>query len=463
MLDQISLNAAVALTEELGNKGLTLGVVADTPLALLVRKTPTLAMDAANTDFSGLINQLVDLSRDNDHSELMGEAVRLASQGVRATLDFTRNTVMPHLRKVIEGHANIMANLGAAKMPYDIRQFYTPEIYKLPQGVEFARQYENTPAPVTQRNVEFGKYEADEIIQLTKLTDDGDFNSSMVELLSADGGAGIKAIQSVLEGQAQAGQIDPCYALPLAIVLRNLETPKEGVSMTLGDYNAARASVGNAAGKIALMQIEKLDHQLRTGVLYAKLLREDPKVIEVVGEVYRELLDKGLTTEMVIGNELLNRKYRGAQLIDPDNQAELVKVYEQDRNNRQQAHQINLRQASRTAVLDVLRADQKARAEAGEWVIEGDTAEKSWSRLKTVVDKIYAASPLDPEPTMVIAATVCAVWYAHTDAMRYIDIMFDIEKGRPDLSKEQIASLAALRYIAEFFGSMITVSGGDAE
>ena len=38
-----------------------------------------------------------------------------------------------------------------------------------------------------------------------------------------------------------------------------------------------------------------------------------------------------------------------------------------------------------------------------------------------------------------------------------IDIMFDIEKWRPELPKEQLATLAAIRYIAEFFGSKIAV------
>lgn len=457
MLDQNVLNEAIGLTQVLSDKGVQLGVIPDTPLALLVRATPTLALKAEETSYSGLIENLVELSREDDHAELLREAVDLASQGVRNTLNYTRNTVMPHLRKVIQAHADRVAAVGEAKMPYNIVASYTPEIYKVHAGVDFARQYENSPAPVTQRLVNLGKLDGNDIVQLTRLTDDGDFNESMEDLLTANGGEGIQAIQKVLEGICTVDQIDPIYSLPLAILLRNMETPKEGVALNLTDYNAARAVVGNAAGKIALTLVERLDHQVRSSVLYAKLLRDDPKTIEVVGEVYRVLLEKGLTAEQVIANELLNRKYRGLTLLEPDVQEELNEIYKRDQAARQQAHQLNLRQVSREAVLNVLRDDQRERAEKGEWVIEGDSPEKSWSRLKTVVDKIYTNSTIDPEPSLVIAAVLCAVWYAHTDAMRYIDIMFDIEKWRPELPKEQIATLAALRYIAEFFGSMIAV------
>jgi len=462
MLDPNALSAAIAVVQDQGSRGVMLGTVADTPLSLLVRDTPIIGIDAQASNYDSVIATMVDISRDPAHAATMQDVVQLAAGGVRRSLDFTRNTVMPHLRNLIEQYGVSIQAMGAAPLPYDMDIVYQPEVYKTSVAAAFLERWEAVPAMSAPAPVSLGLYTPEEIFALAKLTDDGGFNTSLEKLLNANEGRGVQAIINVIKGIDSVTSIDDNYALPLALVLANMDTPKEGVQMTYSNYNSTRALLAMLAGKKALNVIARLNHALNVNGIYMPGMLVAGK-INLCGEVYKTMLDKGLTAEALIGNELLNRKYRSLQLTDPAVIAELTEVYNRDRGVREQAYLLTKRQRARTVLMNVLREDQKRIAASGEFTVEGDTAEKSWGRLKDFLDKLMTTLWADSEPTTLIAAATCAVWYAHTDASKIIDIMFDIEKSNPGLPSKEVATLATLRYISEWVASQIVVGGNPAE
>lgn len=450
-----ALQAAVALVTAQHMAGITLGTVADSPLSVLTRNSPTTTMVAEETDFNTLIERLVEFSKTQEHASTLAEIRTLAANAVRGSINVTRNVVLPHLRSVIDMHTTRMAETADGVMPFKVDVKYTPEVYKSNVAVQFIERWDNVPPAPLAPPIKLGQYSVDEIRTLAMLTDDGSFNDDMADLLGSADGIALSQITSVLAGTMAVQNMDPQYSLPMAIILENITTPKEGVEMTLSQYNASRVAMGNTAARTASSLMRTLDNNVRVGSLYSGLVQKDANVITVTGEVYRTMVTEGLDVEMLIGNELLGRKFTGQQLLDPANQAEMTSAYERDRGVRQQANLLNTRTRSRQLILDVLRDDHARIASLGEYPVEGDTAEKSWMRIRDITNKVMGTQASEMDASLVISAILIAVWYGHTDSGRVIDIMFDVERTNEGLSPSEIATLAHMRYIAEWTASMI--------
>ena len=456
MLDPNALGAAVNLTQTWSAK-VTLTPITDTALSMICREAPACALEG-DVSYDQAAAHLVEVSRGADHAAVFNQAVELASGAVRRTLDFTRNTVNPHIVSVIDAYAESMTAFATPPMPYEVDAKYLPEVYKLAPGRDFVERWRDAPTASSPGQVNFGSYSADEILSLAKLTEDGDFNNSMAELLHGNDGEGVRMIAEVLDGRMDVERLPSRYQLPLSIVIKNIDMPKEGVTMSADSYNNSRSLVSNIAGKAVLGSMAQHDTSMRNSSLYLTINSGRSNTIEVNGEVYTELLRKGFSLEMLVGNEIIGRKYVGVQLLDPEAQEVMKKAYLNDRANRQAAHDMERKIHSRKAVQNVLRADLDRRAAAGEFTVEGDTRDRAWGRLRDFVDAVYKNEFSNHDPVMVISAAICLVWYAHTDAARLVDIMFALEKEQPNTPKEQIATLATLKYLCLWVTSQISVS-----
>lgn len=458
MLEPSAITAAIPLNQMLAEKGILLDVQADTPLACIVRDAPLIGFDPAVASYSDITAALVNASRGESHAGMQSGTVELVTTSARRTLDYTRNVVMPHIRRVLTSFTDRIDGFDIVPLPFDLVFVYAPEIYKMQAGIEFASRWENNPMASVPGALTLGTYSPAEVESLAMLTDDEGFNDSLKELLNAADGKGMMAICDVLSGRMSIGQMPPEYSLPLAVVLRNIEMPKEGVQSTLSAYNEARTILSNVSGKTALTLINNLSSAMKNKSLYkGNFIREKGKV-ELVGEVYKVLLDEGLTSEAVIGNELIGRKYLGSQMLRPEIMEELTGIYHRDYAIRKQAANIAKIEFTRKAIKDVLREDVNLMDEKGEFVIEGDSGEKAWGRLRGFIDSLHAHNGMQFEPSAIITTAVCVVWYAHTDAVRVIDIMFKVERDQPGLPPKEVALLATIQYLTEWVASMILPS-----
>jgi hypothetical protein len=463
MLDPKAISVAIALTQDYSNRGISISCVPDTPMSMICRETP---MDGVlipeKFDFESGSKMLLELSRCPEHAAAFAEIKILAIGGVRNTLDFTRNTVNPHIRKVIDAYAAVMEGSDIVPLPYNVEYYYLPEVFQHSAGREYVEGWENSPQVSSPGLVNLGAYEFSEIESLAKLTDDGGFNDLLAELLADDDSAGYKAIYEVLSGRTDVNNIDVNFTLPLAIVVRNIEVPKQGVTMNAEQYGMNRSLVANVAAKRALKTIIQNSHSTNTMALYRGAERATNGVIKVNGDVYSEMLDRGLTIEALIGNEIVGRKFYGKELLEVTNIEFLTEAYERDRAVRQRAHVADLQRRSRQAIQSTLRDDLNQIATAGNFVIETDSQEKAWSRLRSFMDSLFKNEFANYEPTSVIAAAVCYVWYSHTDAARFIDILFDVESRNKGMDKKELATLATLQYLCSWVLSQLTCSKPDA-
>lgn len=456
MLDPNALRSVVALSQKLSAEGIDLVPVPNTPLALLVHELPVAGIDHEKISHDELIGQVVDRSRDERHHDIRKTYVDGAVAAVRQTLSFTRTTVMPHVRRVLDAYQAAMDSVAAGRPPIEFKIHYLPDVYSTQAGRDLISRWDSVPSASSPGAINLGQYEPDEILELVKVTNDGDFNEDMASLLTTDGGKGLQQITEVLSGLRNISQLDSIYSLPASVVFSAIESPKEGLGMNLSTYNAHRVSIANVAGKEASRILARLGSATADTNIYHSFMVKKDQPVELIGEVYRDLLEKGLTVEALMGNELLGRKFRGQGLLDAKNIEEMMSAYEKDRLLRQQAAAQDRKVNSRKAIMHVLKAD----LEAMEVVIEGDDKERAWNRLRGIVDKILSSEWRDVDAIFVIATCLCVTWYAHTDAARFIDIMLDIEKQNPGIPETEFDFLATLQYIATWVASQVDVSKG---
>lgn len=459
MLDPNAVTAAIAINQSISAKGIHLVPLPDTAVALLVREMPVSTINAAETDYAAATTILTDLSRGEAHASVNTTVVNLSSDSVRRTLSFARNTVMPHVYRVVEAYTKEMEANKNVPMPFDIERHFQHDAVKTSVAREFLERWEGAPAVSPARGLNLGNYEPAELLDLVKISNDGDYNEHIETLLNEDGGKGLKDLAEMLKGNLELTALENKYQLAAAVILHAIaNTPKPGVGMTLTAYTAGVSSMANYAAKNALKTLSRMLNERNTQTLYYGIFQQNEKVIPVVGEVYNDLLDKGFTVDMLFGNELLGRKYQGAELLQPEAMKAMTAAYELDRITRQEAHNLDRQRMSRQAILDVLRNDQKAVAAAGEFSVAEDTAERSWQRLKGFIDSVTSNNAWHHyEPSALIAATICVVWYAHSDAHRIIDNMLDLEKSHPGVAVAELSTLASLKYITEWTASQIGI------
>lgn len=458
MLDNQSAQTAIDLTLETAGKGIMLAAVPDSALALLCRQTPLELTDRTSDTLSDAAAEMVNMTRGEEHAAVLKNVTEMAADSVRRTLDLARNTVNPHIRRVVETYNELIAASPQVSSPYNVMPTYLPDVFKTDAAERLLSGYAGaTPASV-EGNPNFGAYSPDEIRELVRLTNDGEFNELVDELLMDNNGQVLADVQQALEGKLNIGRISPQAALPLLLVLKNIETPKEGVSDNLSSYNASREIAAANVGKIAATAIGRVNQDSIGNVLYPIAADSNPNNIRVNGEVYARLLARGLTVEAVIGNELLGRKFRGENLVVPENIQEMLGAYNRDKSIRMQAHEVKKAQASRKAIMDALRTDHTYVTGDGNGMqLAGDNASISWTRLRDYVDALFAGPAALAEPSLIIASTIVAVWYGHTDVGRVISAMLAVEKASPNLDEREIATLATLRYIADWVASQIVV------
>lgn len=458
MLDSQSAQTAIDLTLASAAQGVMLAAVPDTPLALLCRQTPLELTDRASETLSDAASEMINLTRGEEHAAVLKAVVGNASDAVRRTLDLARNTTMPHIRRVIETFKEMTAASAQSSSPYNVLPTYLPDVFKTDAAERLLAPYAGLVPASVEGNPNFGKFSADEIRELSRLTNDGEFNELIDELLMDANGRILSEVQSALEGMVNIKRLSPEAALPLLIVLKNIETPKEGVASNLSRYNADREVFAANVGKIAATQISRVTQATQSSLLYPMIGDENPNNIRVTGEVYAKLMGRGLTVEALIGNELLGRKYRGENMVAPEAIMEMIGAYNRDKAVRLQAHEVKKSQIERKAVLDALRADHAyVTGEGGGMQLATDTVQASWIRMRDYVDSIYAGPWANASPAMIISAAIVNVWYGHTDVGRVVAAMLAVEKNSPNLDQREIATLATLRYISDWVASMIVV------
>lgn len=456
MFEGTTLEATKSLLPNL----LPITAIPDTMLSVLTRSLA--AASIADQDEDGILGALNTQARDVDsgHTQVMTEISHQAAQAVRATLNLSRNVINPHLKEVVGLFDELRAGSAkAALSPWSIVKNEVPEIYLDPIVNDVMSRFTNmAQAGIANDGIQIGTFTREDIMRLLTVSEAREIDSKLREVLTCADNEGLNLVIGLLQGGKSAKDVlrkRPDLALPLIIILEAIEEPGDGIPMTLAQWTSGKTTLLNNAATTLRDYAGRHETVLKNGILYdMSAVPASNYFIHVNHDVYLRFLERGLTKDALIGNEILRRKYRGEDILA--HIAELEEVSRKEHLLLEEAFKIEDSKVQLMAMLNAVRKDTAKRIADGAFVLEGDTAEKVNGRLRGVLERISTGPFRFGDQVLNITTAILVIWYAHTDAARFMEYRLQVEQENKGLTGAEIATLATVRYVVAWVVSQIT-------
>lgn len=396
-----------------------------------------------------------------NHTECTESIVTLGVKAVRSLSDLTKNTVNPHIRAVLEQIARRVDDGGGSVDKWSITPNTLAPILNntVTHGLVSPLRGSVKSDPNTDGK-SIGNFNAEYIRSVAKLLRGDGFEEMIESALAEDQSELMHFTQQFLLGRVIIRENTSPEQLVIPLVVATAtRTPPAGVEVSLATWELNRATLINVLSHAIIRKIDAYELQITQGLLYSTARLQSKGDILVNDRVYRTMIDKGLTPEIVIGNEILGRKYLTFQLLSEGAMKECTAAYNVNRSADEQARKLNEKTYRISAIQDTLRNDLNRIAEQESWPVDGDSREKAWGRLKTITEKVLTGPHKDNPTEDVVAAIILGTWYAHTDAWRLMDIATRIAKEDPELQSSELFALAKIEYVAKWLASQIHVVG----
>lgn len=448
MLNRVSVEAALPVAQKLLEQGKRLLPKDNTPLMSLMMACNRAGLDSELNADSDLVGLVCERSKEVAHQLAMEDLVKLASQSVGMVLENARNVVIPHIKEMVEVvTGSVEGRRVAASSPYEIVMKEVPAVYTNQAILGMAQRF-NSRALVYPPARAINVMLLDDVIAAAK-TGMAGVDDDLNALLSLNNNEGYAAVMDVLAGRKGFGDIDFDYAAGVMVIAQKIyDEPGEGVKMGLNDYQTEINKLLVASAAMVLSKIESYRRSRELGILYLPTKTSITQVV-VMGEAYRALLDKGLTPEALLGNEMAGRRYTSGQLIE--NKTTLELIYQREMNLRSLKTQTEMfsitREAVRTAVLmEIAKLDSDGVDLA---VLRG--------RLFAEIDKLNEQRCADLYQCM--TDVLCAVFYQESDARSVIMIINRVgAQFGVEADAREVALLATIKYVNNWFASMLVIT-----
>lgn len=446
MLNRVSVEAALPVAQKLLEQGKRLLPKDNTPLMSLMMACNRAGLDVELNADSDLVGLVCERSKEVAHQLAMADLVKLASESVSMVLDNARNVVIPHVKDLVAKVTDsVEGRRVAACSPYEIVMKEVPAVYTN-QGIFGMAQRYNTRELVYPPARVINVMLIDDVISASK-TGMAGVDDDLHALLSLNNNEGYATVMDVLAGRKAFGDIDFDYAAGVMVVAQAIyNEPGEGVRMGLNDYQTEINKLLQASGAMVLSKIENYRRVRELGTLYLPTKTSITQAV-VMGEAYRALLDKGLTPEALLGNEMAGRRYTAGQLIE--NKTALEAIYNREMNLRALKTQNEMFGITRDVIntaftIEIMGLD----GEVDKQVLR--------DRLRLEIDKLNEARCADLY--QVITDIACAVFYAESDARSVIMIInrVGVQFGA-EADPREIALLATIKYVNNWFASQLLI------
>lgn len=438
MLSRIAIEAAYPVMQRLEEKKLQVLPTDDSPLQNLIMALGP----AAFTEGPGVAEVLQARSKDDLHHRAKETVVELASASVARVHDMTRNTVLPMIKEVsaaVEAHVN--PRRVEAILPYRITMKEIPQIYSNPALAAMVKRF---PAPggngaYVSRVV--AEVTVDRIKELCK-TGMAGVDSEIDLTLSLGKDEGYAAIQQVLNGNLALEKAHVDYLPGLLVTAQAIyNEPEPGVNMTMAEYNE---HVNRLLIKTAhLIRGAQSRYQIaeKAGTLYTVEGRHVLSNITVYGKAYRALLEKGLTPEALIGNEMAGRRFNQGQLIE--SKAALEAIYHREMNLRNLKVQAEMAGLVREAIAKVVGDEIRKRDFS---VAESETATIKFRDMLKLINEHNCS-----DVHQLVTSIVCEVFYPGTDSLTFINLINHCGKqANADTDIREITLMATIKYVNQW-------------
>ena len=437
MLNRIAIEAALPVAQRLEERKLRILPGQDSPLMSLTLGIDNVLVDhslSANTDIVAVLQAR---AGSDEHRVAKADIIKLASLSVTRLHDITRNQVLPEIKDVaakVQEYVN--ARRIEAVLPYTIQMKEIPAVFSNPALGELVNRYP-VPSNVDYAVRPLAAVTLDRVKELTK-TGMAGLDSELALGLSLKNDEGFAAVMGVLSGSIIVSAINPDYLPGVLVAAQSIyDEPEPGTNMSLAEYND---HVNRLLGKTAQLlrgAMLRYNEQEKLNILYSSEGRDSLTTIIVMGKPYRALLEKGLTPEALIGNEMAARRFSQGQLIE--NKTVLEQIYHREMN----LQSVKVQSSMATIVRDALRIT------VGQHLAARDMGEEASAANAKLLDLVSRVSERNCDDiNVLVTEVVCEVFYPKTDALTFIRLMNRVGATlSADTDPREVALMATIKYI----------------
>jgi hypothetical protein len=437
MLNRIAIDAAFPVAQRLEERGLRLLPAQNSPLMSLTLSVDNTLVDNSLAENTDIVSVLQSRAGGDAHRVAKADIIRLASASVSRLHDISRNQVLPAIKELagkVQEYVN--ARRLEASLPYSVVMKEIPAVFSNPALRQLAERYPN-PSQMDYIARNLAPVTLERVKELVK-TGMAGFDSELDLCLSLRNDEGYAAVMDVLSAKANVNGINQDYLPGVLVAAQAIyDEPEPGVNLTLVEYND---NVNRLLGRTAQLLRGAMLRYAETeklGILYSADGRNSLTQIVVMGKTYRAMLEKGLTPEALIGNEMAARRFTQGQLIE--NKTILETIYNREMNMQAVKVQTQMASIVRDALRGVIGTELAAR-DMGEEAVDAN------KRLVELTGKVNAAN-CDDLNTLV-TEIVCEVFYPRTDALTFIRLMNRVGSTlAADTDPREVALMATIKYV----------------
>jgi hypothetical protein len=437
MLNRIAIDAAFPVAQRLDERGLRLLPAQNSPLMSLTLSVDNTLVDNSLAENTDIVSVLQSRAGGDAHRVAKADIIRLASASVSRLHDISRNQVLPAIKELagkVQEYVN--ARRLEASLPYSVVMKEIPAVFSNPALRQLAERYPN-PSQMDYIARNLAPVTLERVKELVK-TGMAGFDSELDLCLSLRNDEGYAAVMDVLSAKANVNGINQDYLPGVLVAAQSIyDEPEPGVNLTLVEYND---NVNRLLGRTAQLlrgAMLRYAEQEKLGILYSADGRNSLTQIVVMGKTYRAMLEKGLTPEALIGNEMAARRFTQGQLIE--NKTILETIYNREMNLQAVKVQTSMAGIVRDALRGVIGTELAAR-DMGEEAVDAN------KRLIELTAKVNASN-CDDLNTLV-TEIVCEVFYPRTDALTFIRLMNRVGSTlAADTDPREVALMATIKYV----------------
>ncbi len=472
MIDNKSLDNAFGMADKLAEKGIVLDTL-DTSALQHIVSDMRLLPESGEIDSDAWREAIKRAAQNDDHDGAIGIIADNAAKSVLNTHRLVTDVINPQVRKLtdeITKKVNEACNNQSTSI-VNVKYMSIPTTLELGTFKEAVQKIASMDLYEVDRS-SVGTYTQDEIIELIKFSNVDDFD----EVLSSwvrENPKEVSIINDVLSNKRPVvSKVDPLSTMGLSVLvlltqsLAYTDTIKEGLNISLSNYKNNLFHISTLAAVELSDLVYKWNHLIGARHIY-KPGENLEKEITLVQPVVVELFKHGVTVEHLIGNHLLGRPFQFQAFTSSDeeikNKALSETMAEYDRVSKIQ----NVDADTKRVDLCMRIALTSIRDEAIELSHDpvalarlGDTKETMVARANAACESIYkSGKKLDMDKLgEFVAGVVISIYYAHTDALIYMDSLADFATQYPEMNVVDLAKMARAALVVNWVCRQLAVS-----
>ena len=403
-----------------------------------------------------LLETLTEDTKSPEFNELLDKVVDKASGNVDRLINLVKEELVLRANNIVmKVYGELEGREEDPLARYEIESIYLPEVLSTTVADQLVERFSKGTAIVEPMLV-IGDYTESELLELLPMTNSEEFDSLLLEELNE---SSMRSISSALAGHVHmTSNLSAIEALAALVICTNIDSPKEGTPVSLNDWKANLSGAKIHLAKAVVDRTNVHKTKIRTKILYE--LKKESNKIQVIGENYLELLDAGVTSQMIIANEELGRRYNYHNLLQKNVQEELDNYYRQvsitnkhtlDRTRTDRMGRLAIQfvmEEVREIVADLRSEDKPEEADA--------LRERATTICDSLRPEIYRTRRDEDMESLVIGLVV-SIFYPHTDAGAFLIIMDDIEHNNKAIEVEELTTLAAITFVSNWVAEQITL------